>query len=103
VWAHATVYPDRPIEVVRAGVDVVSHVYDLGWQDADTDPGLHRRFNIASRPAFNAAVVEPDSPEMTALFDEMVRHGTMLDATLASHIRPGTTGTDGSMARAVVG
>jgi imidazolonepropionase-like amidohydrolase len=88
VWAHATVYPDRPIEVVRAGVDVVSHVCGLGWQDADVDPGLHRRFNVTSRPAFDAAVVEPDSPEMTALFDEMVHHGTMLDATLANHIRP---------------
>jgi hypothetical protein len=89
VWSHATVYPDRPIEVVRAGVDVVSHVCGLGWQDGDVDPGLHRRFNITSRPGFDANVVEPDSPEMIALFEEMARRGTILEPTLANHVRPG--------------
>jgi imidazolonepropionase-like amidohydrolase len=89
VWAHATVYPDRPVQVVRAGVDVVSHACGLGWQDADVDPGLHRRFDITSRPGFDADAVESDSPEMGVLFEEMVRRGTILEPTLANHARPG--------------
>ena len=33
VFAHTTVFPDRPIEVVRAGVDSVSHLCWAVWQD----------------------------------------------------------------------
>ena len=85
VWAHGVVFPDRPIEVVRAGVDVVSHLCWLVWQDQDLDPStsvpyVHQRPPADPRPAFDPALVEADSPEMKELFAEMARRGTILDA-----------------------
>src|ERR1700683_4994209 len=35
VWAHATVFPARPSEVVDAGVDVISHSCLLGYEISD--------------------------------------------------------------------
>lgn len=89
VWAHATVYPNRPIEVVRAGVDVISHACGLAWQDRDLDPAAQKAISVDNRPRFDPALVQADSPEMQALFAEMVRRGTVLDATLTNHARPG--------------
>ncbi len=85
VWAHGVVFPDRPIDVVRAGVDVVSHLCWLVWQDHDLDPStsvpyIHQRPPANPRPAFDPALVEADSPEMTELFAEMARRGTIIDA-----------------------
>jgi imidazolonepropionase-like amidohydrolase len=93
VWAHGTVFPDRPIEVVRAGVDVVSHLCWLVWQDADLDPStsvpyIHQRPPADPRPDFDPALVEADSPEMSALFAEMARRGTVLDATYSAYRGP---------------
>ncbi|HUP44049.1 MAG TPA: amidohydrolase family protein [Thermoanaerobaculia bacterium] len=89
VWAHATVYPVRPIDVVRSGVDAISHLCGLAWQDADLDPTTHTRINEQTRPRFEPRLVDAESPEMQALFEEMVRRGTILDATLSNHLRPG--------------
>lgn len=89
VWAHSTVYPARPMEVVRAGVDVLSHACGLAWQDADLDPTPYAGANVTARPRFDPDRVEADSPEMTALFAEMARRGTLLDPTLTNHARPG--------------
>jgi imidazolonepropionase-like amidohydrolase len=89
VWAHATVFPNRPIEVVRAGVEVISHACGLAWQDSNLDPATIEAVSIHNRPRFDPARVQPDSPEMLALFAEMVRRGTVLDPTLTNHARPG--------------
>jgi imidazolonepropionase-like amidohydrolase len=89
VWSHATVYPARPMDAVRAGVDVLSHLCGLAWEDADLDPAAQKRISVKNRPSFDPARVEADSPEMTLLFEEMARRGTMLDATLSNHLRPG--------------
>jgi imidazolonepropionase-like amidohydrolase len=78
VWAHATVFPAIPSEVVGAGVDVVSHSCMLGYE-------------ISSPPVLsyeNKAPVEADklmrpNAKMDALFAEMKRRGTILDATLS--------------------
>lgn len=43
VWAHARVFPGRPIDVVRAGVDGVSHTCGFAWQNPDLDPARDRR------------------------------------------------------------
>lgn len=89
VWAHSTVFPDRPIEVVRAGVDAVSHLCWLAWQDEDLDPAANVPFTHTSypepRPSFDADVVDPDSPEMRLLFREMADRGTLLDATHSAY------------------
>lgn len=89
VWAHTTVFPDRPWDVVAAGVDAVSHVCWLAWQDGDLDPASNVPYTHTTgpdpRPSFDPALVEPDSPEMTRLFQEMARRGTLLDATLSAY------------------
>jgi hypothetical protein len=89
VWAHATVFPSRPLEVVRAGVDVISHACGIAWQDADLDPVPYAGANVRQRPTFDPALVDPNSPEMDELFAEMVRRGTVFDPTLSNHAQSG--------------
>jgi len=75
VWAHATLFPARPSEVVAAGVDVISHAPLLAWEAVPSLPDFHSR----SKPN---PLVAPDSPPIMALLDLMAKRGTMLDATL---------------------
>jgi imidazolonepropionase-like amidohydrolase len=89
VWAHATVFPSRPLDVVRAGVDVISHACGIAWQDADLDPSPYAGANVRQRPSFDPSLVEAESPEMAKLFEEMVRRGAVFDPTLSNHARPG--------------
>jgi len=88
VWAHAVVYPDRPLETVRAGVDTVSHACGLPWQDPDLDPAGFARINRDNRPVFDAALVEPDGPEIATLLAEMARRQVVFDPTLYIQTRP---------------
>jgi imidazolonepropionase-like amidohydrolase len=77
VWAHGMVFPATPKEVVEAGVDVVSHSCLLGYA-VSTPPPLSAR----DRPKLDYAKLEDrDNAEMAALFREMRRRGTILDAT----------------------
>ena len=87
-WAHFTVFPDRPIEVVKAGVDVVSHVWGAFWQDVDVDPSLkvpftHTDFKDARAAAFpdDLSLLVPDSPELQELFQLMVENEVIWDLT----------------------
>jgi imidazolonepropionase-like amidohydrolase len=88
VWAHARVFFGRPIDVVRAGVDGVSHTCGFAWQDPDLDPARDRRDGPGSRRTFDPALVDVDGPEMRTLFEEMVRRGTVFDPTLVLQSRP---------------
>lgn len=77
VWAHAAVFPAGPGEVVAAGADAISHVTLLAFEGAarplttyrDKPPVEHERF------------AGGDDPHLAALFAEMKRRGTVLDAT----------------------
>ncbi len=88
-WAHFTVFPDRPIEVVRAGVDVVSHVWGAIWQDSDVDPSERIPFidtdfknaRTAIHPN-DMSVLNTDSPELLLLFNEMRKRKVIWDLTL---------------------
>ena len=82
VWAHSMVFPTRPLEVVRAGVDVISHACPIAWEAMAEAPA---EIDHDMTPQYGA--FEPDSPVFTALFDEMKAQGTILDATLAIHAR----------------
>ena len=82
VWAHAMVYPARPLEVVQSGVDVVSHVCPMAWEAMAEAPD---RYHHPSRPGFER--VSADAPVFDMLLGEMARRGTILDATLAMHGR----------------
>ncbi|MGP4098350.1 amidohydrolase family protein [Nonomuraea sp. KM90] len=80
VWAHASVFPALPGDVVAAGVDVVSHVHMLAYQLAGVRPATYR-----GQRAHLAEVYERflDAPvdAIDALLGDMRRRGTILDAT----------------------
>jgi imidazolonepropionase-like amidohydrolase len=82
VWAHSMVFPARPLEVVRAGVDVVSHVCRLAWEGMEDAPSQYHHDQVPQYGSFSAA-----SPVFTELFDAMREQGTILDATLAMYAR----------------
>jgi imidazolonepropionase-like amidohydrolase len=74
VWAHATLFPARPSEVVEAGVDVISHASLLAWETAAQIPGVNERRRVEPPSV--------DDPRIQRLLREMTRRGTLLDATL---------------------
>jgi imidazolonepropionase-like amidohydrolase len=77
VWAHATVFPAQPSDVVDAGVDVVSHACLLGYEISNPPVlAYHDR-----TPVESDKLMRPNE-KMAALFADMKRRGTILDATL---------------------
>jgi imidazolonepropionase-like amidohydrolase len=78
VWAHTMVFPTRPLNVVRSGVDVVSHVCRLAWEGMAEAPS---EYHHNQRPDFDKLSAEANV--FTELFEEMKQRGTILDATLA--------------------
>lgn len=81
VWAHASVFPARPSEVVQAGVDVVSHATYLAWEGEKEIPSTatnrhrkHEHFNIKD-------------PSFTRVIEMMHRKQTILDATISVYKR----------------
>jgi imidazolonepropionase-like amidohydrolase len=77
VWAHGMVFPATPVQVVGAGVDTVSHTCYLAYQAMAKRPDSYQhRFPV------DASLFEHDNPAMAALFANMRRRGTILDATL---------------------
>ncbi|MFJ6706369.1 MULTISPECIES: amidohydrolase family protein [unclassified Streptomyces] len=77
VWAHATVFPAAPGEVVAAGVDSVSHVTLLAFENSGAPLSSYKTKPPVDHDRFAAG----DDPELAALFAEMRRRGTVLDAT----------------------
>lgn len=77
VWAHAAVFPARPADVIAAGVDAVSHACYLAYQLVATMPAAYADHTPVPDAAYGAG----DNAVMAALFADMRRHGTLLDAT----------------------
>ena len=82
VWAHSMVFPTRPLDVVRSGVDVISHVCFLAWEAMASAPTESQHDQTPQFGNFSA-----ESPVFTELFREMKNRGTILDATLAMYAR----------------
>ncbi|TBW29959.1 amidohydrolase family protein [Gramella sp. KN1008] len=85
-WSHLTVFPDRPIKIIEAGVDVVTHVWGAFWQDKDVDPTVRIPFTHTSFENARAAIypqdlskLNVDSPELKMLLDAMVEHNVIWD------------------------
>jgi len=78
VWTHATIFPSKPSDAVDAGVDTISHSCLLIYEAA-THPGdsVAHRVDVALDQFRNA-----DSPVLAALFKDMVKRHTILDATV---------------------
>jgi imidazolonepropionase-like amidohydrolase len=79
VWAHATVFPATPGQVVSAGVDTISHVTLLAFEG--TPDGLTSYKD--KPPVDHARFAAGDDPHLAELFALMRRRGTVLDATAA--------------------
>jgi imidazolonepropionase-like amidohydrolase len=77
VWAHAAVFPASPQDVIDAGVDVVSHSCLLAYQASEHMPPAYH-----NRPPVEENKFSGDNPLLEALFADMKRRGTILDATL---------------------
>lgn len=70
VWGHFATFPADAREVVEAGVETVSHVYLIDGMEGFSQSFKTKRFS-------------PEEMERRAtIFKEMVRRGTILDATV---------------------
>jgi imidazolonepropionase-like amidohydrolase len=78
VWSHATIFPSRPSDAVRAGVDVISHNHLLVWELVKDIPAVSDK---ATNRMIGWTKVSIDAPAMTALLRQMRKHGTVLDDT----------------------
>ena len=77
VWAHAALFPARPSDVVRAGVDVLSHAAYLSWETVDSLPTYRDR--VKGAPWLRASA---NDPRVERVLRSMADHGAILDATL---------------------
>jgi len=78
VWAHATLYPAKPSEVVSAGVDAISHTCLLVREPQARVPAWTEPRTPVSLDAFRSG----RNPVLAPLFADMTRRGTILDATI---------------------
>jgi imidazolonepropionase-like amidohydrolase len=78
VWSHAAIYPGRPSDAVRAGVDVISHSNLIIAEAMEKVPQQY----AGSYPLldYNAAGVE--SKAVSDLLQLMLVKGTFLDPTM---------------------
>ncbi len=78
VWAHATLFPAKPSDVVAAGVDVISHACLLVREPQEHVPSWGEPRKAVDLAAFR----DGRNPALARLFAEMVSRGTILDATV---------------------
>lgn len=78
VWAHAAVFPASPRQVIDAGVDAVSHVCMLAYQ---ASPEMPERY-APRAPVEESRFAGATPPAVSALYGDMRKRGTVLDATL---------------------
>lgn len=97
VWAHSAVFPARPVEILEAGVDGVSHAPYVIWDAAEPTPD----FTLRAVGDFQG--VPPDGAAMDRVIDAMVRAGTVLDPTLLVFERQAEADDDTARARAAWG
>jgi imidazolonepropionase-like amidohydrolase len=78
VWAHAVLFPARASDLVRAGVDVLSHAPFLVWEAVDPLPP-YAEAGLRSAPFTRVA---PEDPAVTRVLELMASRQVILDATL---------------------
>jgi len=84
VWAHATLFPAKPSDVVAAGVDAISHACLLV-----REPDAHvARFSEPRSKVDLDQFRTGKNRALAQLFAEMVRRGTILDATIWAYGPP---------------
>jgi imidazolonepropionase-like amidohydrolase len=83
VWAHTSVFPTRPAEVIAAGADAVSHVCYLAYQ---VEPVMLASYEDHT-PAHENLLKQPDDPVIARLYTAMLKRGTIIDATGSLFVR----------------
>lgn len=83
VWAHSSVFPTRPAQVIAAGVDTVSHVCYLAYQ---REPVMLASYEDHT-PVDERLLVQPDDPVIAGLYRAMLKRGTIIDATGSLFVR----------------
>jgi imidazolonepropionase-like amidohydrolase/ketosteroid isomerase-like protein len=78
VWSHAAIYPGRPSDAVRAGVDVISHSNLIIVEAMDKVPPRYS----GSYPLLDYNSYGVESKAVSALLQLMLERGTFLDPTL---------------------
>lgn len=84
VWAHSAVFPTRPADVIDAGVDVVSHACYQAYQ---LEPVMLKAYEDHTPFHENLLAKDGDDPVMAGLYRDMLKHGTILDATGSLFVR----------------
>lgn len=84
VWAHSAVFPTRPADVIDAGVDVISHACYLAYQ---LEPVMLKSYEDHTPFHDELLAKSGDDPVMAGLYRDMLKHGTILDATGSLFVR----------------
>ncbi|HET6555047.1 MAG TPA: amidohydrolase family protein [Dyella sp.] len=84
VWAHSAVFPTRPADVIAAGVDVVSHACYLAYQ---LEPVMLKSYEDHTPFHDELLAKNGDDPVIAGLYRDMLKHGTILDATGSLFVR----------------
>jgi hypothetical protein len=75
VWAHLTLFPARPGEVVASGVQVVSHAPLLAWEAGDSLPSSAQRAQYDLR-------LTPEDPAIQRVITLMRERDVLFEPTL---------------------
>src|SRR5437773_8714926 len=78
VWSHAAIYPGRPSDAVRAGVDVISHSNLIIAEGMEKVP----RQYAGSYPLLDYSSAGVESKAISDLLQLMLSKGTFLDPTM---------------------
>ncbi|WP_444924876.1 amidohydrolase family protein [Microbulbifer sp. DLAB2-AF] len=79
VWSHAYIGPSKPLDIVNAGVETISHASDMSAQLVDNFKAWRRKTAEFDDSTWEK-MLQKDS--YLDLFDAMKEKGTILDATL---------------------
>ena len=78
IWAHSSVFPAKPSDVIAAGADVISHVCYLGYE---AQPVNLAAYEDRTPVREDLLVPAGDDPVVARLYRAMLKRGTILDAT----------------------
>lgn len=76
VWTHSAIFPAKPVEILDAGVDAVSHAAYMIWEAEPASDEFQKRGQG------DFARVSASGVEMDRVIEAMVRNATVLDPTL---------------------
>ena len=78
IWGHATLFPAKPVDMAKAGAEVISHAYMLEWEDIPQP--LEK--NIFKNYELYHGKINHDSLNADRFFKEIKKHRGIFDPTL---------------------